>query len=86
MPSSRGELTIPAPAIGEKRANRVVRRYGKATVRAGTQWADMRHAYVQRDGACTFRPFNYLVVRDLQLESSGSSSARTTATGKRRGG
>ncbi|MDJ1433243.1 family 78 glycoside hydrolase catalytic domain [Halostagnicola sp. A-GB9-2] len=37
----------------------------------GTQWTDMHYAYVQRDGDCTFRPFNYLGVRYLQIDAPG---------------
>lgn len=36
-----------------------------------TQSTDMRYAYVQRDGAQTFRPFNYLGFRYLQIDDPG---------------
>ncbi|ESP87015.1 family 78 glycoside hydrolase catalytic domain [Candidatus Halobonum tyrrellensis] len=37
----------------------------------GTQWTDMRYAYVQPDGASEFRPFNYLGFRYLRVEAPG---------------
>lgn len=39
----------------------------------GTQWTDMRYRYVQRDGAQTFRPFNYLGFRYLQIDDPGEA-------------
>ncbi|WP_459193269.1 family 78 glycoside hydrolase catalytic domain [Halosimplex sp. J119] len=37
----------------------------------GTQWTDMRYEYLQREGAQTFRPFNYLGIRYLQIDDPG---------------
>ncbi|SFL33947.1 alpha-L-rhamnosidase [Halogranum rubrum] len=49
------------------------RREDDGTVSAdeGTQWTDMRYAYLQRDGEQTFRPFNYLGFRYLQIDDPG---------------
>ncbi|RKD89241.1 family 78 glycoside hydrolase catalytic domain [Halopiger aswanensis] len=57
----------------DMRAGYRLREDGTVHEQEGTQWTDMRYAYVQRDGACTFRPFNYLGVRYLQVESPGEN-------------
>lgn len=44
---------------------------GMVSETEGTQWTDMRYAYVQRDGEQTFRPFNYLGFRYLQVDDPG---------------
>ncbi|WP_247004463.1 family 78 glycoside hydrolase catalytic domain [Halosolutus gelatinilyticus] len=46
---------------------------GSVAETAGTQWTDMRYEYVQRDGSGTFRAFNYLGFRYLQIDDPGES-------------
>ncbi|WP_276255867.1 family 78 glycoside hydrolase catalytic domain [Halomontanus rarus] len=52
-------------------AGYLLREDGTVDDEEGTQWTDMRYGYVQREGACTFRPFNYLGVRYLQIDDPG---------------
>ncbi|ELZ24427.1 alpha-L-rhamnosidase [Haloterrigena salina JCM 13891] len=44
---------------------------GSVAETEGTQWTDMRYEYVQREGEGTFRPFNYLGIRYLQIDDPG---------------
>lgn len=60
----------------ELRAGYRLREDGTVHETEGTQWTDMRYAYVQRDGACTFRPFNYLGFRYLQIDAPGEDLER----------
>ncbi len=53
----------------DMRAGYRLREDGTVHEQTGTQWTDMRYAYVQRDGQCTFRPFNYLGIRYLQIDA-----------------
>lgn len=53
---------------------------GTVSEQEGTQWTDMRYAYVQCDGEQEFRPFNYLGFRYLQIDSPGEELAPDQVT------
>ncbi len=55
----------------EIRAAYLRRDDGTVHEKDGTQWTNMGYEYVQRDGDCTFQPFNYLGVRYLQIDDPG---------------
>jgi alpha-L-rhamnosidase len=53
---------------------------GEVSVTRGTQHTDMSYSYVQRGGTETFRPFDYLGFRYLQIDDPGPHLAARDVT------